>query len=95
MIGTGDVLSNNWFFLTGRKDSLYKIARESYLLDDEKNKAFNINDQFIHTQFIALVDKDRRVRGIYDGLKEEDLQKLFTDIGTLLKEPPETGRTHF
>lgn len=76
----------NWFFLTGSKDSLYKIARESYLLDNEKNNSSNIADQFIHTQFFALVDKQRRVRGIYDGLKEDEVKKLSTDISELLKE---------
>lgn len=82
-----------WFFLTGSKDSLYKMARQSYLLDNEKNNSINIADQFIHTQFFSLVDKQRRVRGIYDGLKQDDLDKLSNDIGELLKETkdPQTG----
>ena len=46
-----------WVFLTGRKDSLYQLARNSYLLDDPKNSFQKIEDQFIHTQFFALVDK--------------------------------------
>ena len=46
----------------------------------------NIDDQFIHTQLFALVDKQTRVRGIYDGLKEAEIQKLFTDVKDLLKE---------
>ena len=78
-----------WVFLTGRKDSLYQAARTSYLLDDPKNSVVNIDDQFLHTQFVALVDKDGQVRGqIYDGLKENDLKKLQDDIATLLKEKP-------
>ncbi len=82
-----------WYFLTGSKDSLYKMARESYLLDNEKNNSINIADQFIHTQFFALVDKQRRLRGIYDGLKQDELDKLSTDIGELLKETkdPQAG----
>ena len=76
-----------WVFLTGRKDSLYQQARISYLLDDPKNNVVNINDQFLHTQFFALVDKNGNVRGqVYDGLKEEDLKQLESDIKTLLKE---------
>lgn len=75
-----------WYFVTGSKDSLYKMARESYLLDNEKNNSINIKDQFIHTQFFALVDKQGRVRGIYDGLKQDELQKLDGDIKELLKE---------
>jgi protein SCO1/2 len=81
-----------WFFLTGRKDSLYHLARSGYLLDDPKNNAININEQFLHTQFLALVDKGGRVRKIYDGLKKEELDELENDIATLLKEKPEVPR---
>jgi protein SCO1/2 len=76
----------NWFFVTGSKDSLYKMARESYLLDNEKNNSMNIKDQFIHTQFFSLVDKEGRVRGVYDGLKKDELDKLSRDIKDLLSE---------
>ena len=77
---------SNWHFVTGNKDSLYKMARESYLLDNEKNTSMNIQDQFIHTQFFALVDKEGRVRGVYDGLKNDELEKLSKDIKDLLRE---------
>ncbi|MFT3702206.1 MAG: SCO family protein [Agriterribacter sp.] len=76
----------NWWFVTGSKDKLYKAARESYILDDPKNNVIDIKDQFLHTQFFALVDKNQRVRGIYDGLKKSDMEKLNTDITDLLKE---------
>jgi protein SCO1/2 len=76
----------NWHFVTGNKDSLYKMARESYLLDNEKNNSMNIKDQFIHTQFFSLVDKQGRVRGVYDGLKNDELEKLSRDIKDLLRE---------
>jgi protein SCO1/2 len=82
-----------WWFLTGSKDSLYEAARSSYLLDDPKNNSQNIEDQFLHTQFFALVDKNGQVRKkIYDGLKKDELQELKHDIGVLLKEPPSQGR---
>ena len=78
--------SRKWFFLTGRKDSLYYAARASYLLDDPKNDQENLDQQFIHTQFFALVDKQGRVRKIYDGLKKDELISLQSDIEKLLKE---------
>jgi len=78
--------AGNWFFLTGKKDSLYRAARVSYLLDDPKNGNDKIEDQFIHTQFFALVDKSGRVRKIYDGLKKEELAELEKDIPILLNE---------
>jgi len=77
----------NWNFLTGDKTALYKMARQGYMIDNNKPDSMqNISDQFIHTQFFALVDKQRRVRGIYDGLKEDEIEKLITDIKGLLKE---------
>ncbi|MCO5238607.1 MAG: SCO family protein [Chitinophagaceae bacterium] len=75
-----------WWFLTGSKDSLYKTARESYILDDPNNNAADIDEQFLHTQFFALIDRNGRVRGIYDGLKKDEIEKLITDIKDLLKE---------
>jgi protein SCO1/2 len=80
-----------WWFLTGRKDSLYLAARTSYMLDDSENNLQNIDDEFLHTQFFALVDKVGQVRKIYDGLKKEELQELKKDIAALLKEPVKTA----
>ena len=82
------VETGKWVFLTGSKDSLYNAARTSYLLDDPKNNNTNIEEQFLHTQFFALVDKNGQVRKkIYDGLKKEELEELKKDIAVLLKEP--------
>lgn len=79
--------TKKWVLVTGRKDSLYNSARSSYLLDDPKNNLEKIEDQFIHTQFFALVDKKGQVRGgVYDALKEDEMKKLSTDIKGLLKE---------
>ena len=76
-----------WIFLTGRKDSLYQMARGSYLLDDPKNNVEKIEDQFIHTQFFALVDRKGKIRGkIYDGLKPIEVEQLKVDIARLIKE---------
>jgi protein SCO1/2 len=82
--------TKKWVLLTGRKDSLYQSARNSYLLDDPKNNLQKIEDQFMHTQFFALVDRDGKVRGqAYDGLKKEELERLKKDIRSLLKEKSE------
>jgi len=79
--------TKKWIFITGRKDSLYQMARSSYLLDDPKNNVEKIEDQFIHTQFFALVDRKGNVRGkIYDGLKALEVQQLKRDISRLLKD---------
>lgn len=79
--------NNNWYFLTGSKEQLYKMARQSYMIDNNKPDSLqNRGNDFIHTQFFALVDKQRRVRGIYDGLKNAEIEKLLEDIKGLLKE---------
>jgi protein SCO1 len=81
------VNTKKWIFLTGRKDSLYQMARGSYLLDDPKNNVEKIEDQFIHTQYFALVDRQGKVRGkIYDGLKVLEVEQLKQDISKLGKE---------
>ncbi len=80
------VKTDKWLFLTGAKDSLYRAARLSYVLDDVKNNNEKIEDQFIHTQFFALVDKSGQVRKIYDGLKMDELTELSTDIRRVLNE---------
>ncbi len=78
--------SKHWIFLTGPKDSLYLAARLSYLLDDPRNNISPIDDQFIHTQFFALVDKRGQVRSIIDGLKKDELAEMDLKIQELLKE---------
>lgn len=78
--------TKRWIFLTGRKDSLYNMARISYTIDDPANNLKNIDDDFLHTQFWALVDKKGDVKKIYDGLKESEVKQLIRDIKKLLKE---------
>jgi protein SCO1 len=59
----------------------------SYLLDDPQNNGANIDEQFLHTQFFALVDKNGKVRNIYYGLKKDELAELDKDVPALLREP--------
>jgi protein SCO1/2 len=88
--------THKWVFLTGRKDSLYLAARNSYMIDDPNNNVGNINDQFLHSQFVALIDKFGNVRGqVYDALKPDEMKLMESDIKKLLKEtePPSTTVT--
>ena len=80
------VSTDRWIFLTGRKDSLYYMARLSYKIDDPANNLKDINDDFLHTQFFALVDKNGEVKKVYDGLKESEIAQMVKDIEKLLKE---------
>jgi protein SCO1/2 len=81
------VNSDKWIFLTGSKDSLYNLARNSFNIADKNNVVANIEDDFVHTQLWALVDKSGKVVvKKYDGLKPEEIETLKEDIKTLLKE---------
>jgi protein SCO1/2 len=77
--------TRKWIFLTGRKDSLYSMARFSYTIDDPVNNLKSIDDDFLHTQFWALVDRKGDVRKIYDGLKQSEVKSLINDARKLLK----------
>lgn len=79
--------TKKWILLTGSKDSLYNMARTVYGVDDQNSPMVNIKDDFIHTQFFRLVDKNGNVRGaVYDGLKKEEIELMIEDIKILLKE---------
>ena len=79
--------NKNWHFVTGDKQELYFLARKGYMIDNGKpDTTQHINEQFIHTQFFALVDKMGRVRGIYDGLISDEVDKMMLDIRELLSE---------
>ena len=80
------VTTKNWIFLTGRKDSLYRQARLSYKIDDPNNNVQSIDEDFLHTQFLALVNKKGEVVKIYDGLKQAEVNELIKDAEKLLRE---------
>ena len=80
------VNTDRWIFLTGRKDSLYTMARVSYTIDDPVNNLKSIDDDFLHTQFWALVDRNGDVKKIYDALKDSEVDLLMKDIQKILKE---------
>jgi protein SCO1/2 len=73
-------------FLTGNKLELYTLARDSYKIDDPQNNVGNMDDQFLHSQFLALVDKKGQVRGVYDGLKKKEVDQLIEDYQLVKKE---------
>ncbi len=72
----------SWQFLTGNKDSLYQAASRDYLLAVEDSS----NSNFIHTQYVALLDKERQIRGFYDMSTSQNIAKLENDIEQLLEQ---------
>jgi protein SCO1/2 len=78
------VESSKWHFVTGVKDSIYSVAQKSYFSTAMEDKTEP--DGFIHSGAFLLIDKDQRIRGKYDGTKEEDVNRLLADIAKLEKE---------
>jgi protein SCO1/2 len=73
----------HWHFLTGIKDSIYKIA-DSYLISAAEDA--NAPGGLIHSGNFILIDKHRRIRAYYDGTNSDDTEKLLRDIELVLNE---------
>jgi len=78
------VTDDKWWFVTGSKKDLYELTRNSFLLTVEQGDGGP--DDFIHTQNFALIDKEKHIRGFYDGTDSLEVTRLITDIKTLIKE---------
>ena len=72
---------SKWNLLTGDKKQIYDLARKSYLAvkTDGDGGPFDM----IHTENFILVDKQKRIRGFYDGTNKEDIKQLLTDLEIL------------
>jgi protein SCO1/2 len=75
---------DNWWMLTGSKDSIYRFAYEELKVDSYSEEP--MSPDFVHTTRFVLLDKDRYVRGYYNGLDSTSLSKLARDIGFLMLE---------
>jgi len=73
-----------WQFLYGSKDSVYTLAERNYLVAVGEDST--AKDGYIHQGYLVLIDKDRRIRGAYDGTKEDQVEQLRKDIPVLLAE---------
>ena len=78
------VVDSKWNMVTGDKKQIYNLARKSYLA--VKTVGDGGPFDMIHTGNFILVDKEKQIRGFYDGTKEEDIQQLLHDIEVLKNE---------
>lgn len=77
-------IDGNWHFVTGNRDSIMNIAIESYFTTAYPDS--NEPDGFVHGGGFLLIDKNRHIRGVYDGTDPIDIARLIDDIKILLKE---------
>ena len=76
--------ASKWWFMTGRKTEVYKLARKSYFAClDEGDGGYQ---DFVHTENVVLVDEEGRLRGFYDGTLSSEISQLYQDIQGLLQE---------
>ena len=77
------VIDEKWNLVTGDKKQIYDLARKSYLV--AKSQGNGGKYDMIHTENFALVDKNKQVRGFYDGTNPEAIEQLVEDVKLLKK----------
>jgi len=79
------VESNKWHFVTGDQDAIYDLAEQSYM--SIANADEDAPGGYIHSGAFLLVDKQRRIRGVYDGTVPDQVDILINDIKRLISKP--------
>jgi protein SCO1 len=80
-----NVNGNQWHLLTGHKSTIYDLARKSYFAEQELGYTKD-STEFLHTEHFILVDKTKRIRGIYNGTLPLEIDQLIEDMKLLEKE---------
>ncbi|MCF0039664.1 SCO family protein [Dyadobacter fanqingshengii] len=78
------VQGDQWQFLTGEKEKIYEIGQKHYMTTVKEDKT--ADGGYLHSGAFVLIDKEKHVRGMYDGTTEEGTQKLIADIKILQEE---------
>ena len=76
------VNDNKWHLVTGDKTEIYNLGRNQYFVENDLGVPKDIND-FLHTENFLLIDKNKHIRGIYNGLNRASIAQLITDIKAL------------
>ena len=75
----------NWHLLTGSKSEIYTLARRSYFAEEDLGFTKD-STNFLHTEHFLLIDRNKRIRGIYNGTLALEIEQLIKDIKTLKEE---------
>ncbi|WP_262696976.1 SCO family protein [Hymenobacter oligotrophus] len=77
-------IAGKWYFLTGAADSVQRLAVQDYKIAQTESATIGSAVGLVHSQRLVLVDRDKQIRGIYDGLDPKDVDRLMTEIRILL-----------
>jgi len=80
-----DISATKWHLVTGDQDQIYRLGREAYFVEEDQGLEKD-EDDFLHTENFVLIDQNRHIRGIYNGLNRAALNQLIADIKTLKQE---------
>lgn len=81
------VRSGKWHLVTGDRARIYDLGRRHYFVEEDLG-VDKPDDEFLHTENFLIIDGRRRIRGIYNGLKDASLAQLVADVRTLQREEP-------
>jgi protein SCO1/2 len=76
------VIDNKWHLVTGDKKDIYSLGRDFYFVENDLGEEKTIDD-FLHTENFLLIDSNKHIRGIYNGLNRSSIAQLITDIKAL------------
>jgi protein SCO1/2 len=79
------VISTKWHLVTGERSEIYDLGRNSYFVEEDLGVT-KTDEDFLHTENFVLIDKNKHIRGIYNGLNKTAIQQLIADIQTLKQE---------
>ncbi|MFK7973199.1 MAG: SCO family protein [Bacteroidia bacterium] len=79
------VLAHKWHLATGSREEIYALGRQAYFVEEDLGITKEV-DEFLHTENFVLIDKNRHIRGIYNGLNATSIQQLIVDIKALKQE---------
>lgn len=80
-----NIIDSKWHLVTGDKTEIYKLGRNQYFVENDLGIPKDING-FLHTENFLLIDKNKHIRGIYNGLNRASIAQLITDVKALKKE---------
>ena len=80
-----NIENKNWHFLTGSKSDIYRLARKSYYAEEDLGFTKD-STEFLHTEHFILIDKSKRIRGVYNGTLQLEMNALLEDINSLKTE---------